>query len=641
MSDKKSPKKPEDYFPFGEILQSSSIIFYHCALKEDFPLLYMSPNVVDVLGYENEDFETDNSLWLQRIHPEDRERVLESYNAITEKKRSVIEFRFKHKQGDYIWLRDEVKLLTDEQGNPDSLVGSSIDITDQKQAERKLRSLNQHLEERIHERTNKIASANRELKQQIEYRNRVEEQLKEQHQTLRLQELAINNLNDMVIITKAPRENPNDSEIIFVNKAFEEFTGYSAEEVIGRKPTFLHGPKTSREVLDRIGRQISNHESLREEFINYKKDGTPYWVELDMAPFPTTEEDVEYWVGINRDITQRKKAERKLEESEQRYRAFAELSFDAIFELNLEGEILNCNQRASDLFGYSRDELIGMNTEKLIPEKFRDNLPETFSQEDTTGDAAWERIYRKKDGSLFPTEVHTQLYEIGGETRLIAYVRDNTAHKEYEDTIRRSLKEKETLLSEIHHRVKNNLAIISGLLQMQAFNTEDEQLLEKLYESQSRIQSIAMVHEKLYESDSFSDIAIDQYIDDLLNVIMSSITDHDKRIKVEKEVEAISLNVSQAIPCGLLLNELITNSYKHAFPDRDEGLIRITLVVDNGNVELKVQDNGVGLPEDFDIESQSTLGITLIKTLVQQLEGKLEVASEGGAVFSLKFELER
>jgi two-component sensor histidine kinase len=218
-----------------------------------------------------------------------------------------------------------------------------------------------------------------------------------------------------------------------------------------------------------------------------------------------------------------------------------------------------------------------------------------------------------------------------GEKRLIAYVRDNTEHK-------KSLKEKETLLAEVHHRVKNNLAIISGLLQMQVFNTDDKKLLEKLKVSQSRIQSIAMVHEKLYGSESFSEIAIYTYINDLLEMIENSMTDFQKEIKIEKEMDSIQLTVSQAIPCGLLLNEMLTNCYKHAFNEQDEGTVKISIKKQGTDMVLKVEDDGVGLPDDFSMEEQSSLGMTIINTLANQLNGHLDVQSDSsGTQFKLAF----
>jgi len=583
--------------------------------------------VEEILGLGAEAFETDSMLWINRIHPDDREKVLNTYDRIPEKKKLTIEFRFQRADGNYIWLQDEIKLITDKRGKPHSLVGTSIEITDQKQAEKEIQNLNKTLEKRVKQRTSKLAKANKRLK--------------EQHQILEFQELAINNLNDMVVITKAPKKQPLNSKIIFVNKAFEEFTGYQSDEILGRNPGFLHGPETSDEVLKSIERKIQNHQDLREEFINYKKDGTPYWVELEMSSFPTDENEYEYWVGINRNITKRKRAEQKLEESEQRYRTITELSFDAILEIDLDGKILNCNKKAFELFGYGPDELIGMDARKLKPREYRNSQSDIISKTITTGDdETWERTYEKKDGSLLPAEIHTQVYHEGDEKRLIAYIRDNSAHKSYENAIHRSLKEKETLLAEIHHRVKNNLAIISGLLEMQAFNTEEEQLLDKLRESQSRIQSIAMVHEKLYQSETLSEIAIDQYIDDLLSGIINSMVDTSKPIEITKRMDSVSLSVTQAIPCGLLLNELLTNCYKHAFTEQQQGTIYIFLQKEDNQITLQIADDGKGMPEDFNINQASSLGMTLVNTLVAQLDGDLSISSDAGTTFEISFALE-
>jgi len=623
-------------FPLGEVVSNSSVVFYQCAAQNGYPIQFMSSNASNVLGFEAQAFESDPALWFSRIHPRDRSELKSSYEQLSDGEATEMEFRFKHKNEKYIWLRGEQKMISDRSSGDTAIAGSLVDISDKKEVEQELRELNQTLEERIRERTQKLTSANRKLKKQVQYRNKVEKKLKKQHKTLKLQELAIDNLNDMVVITKAPKEQPLESEIVFVNKAFIEFTGYAEEELLGRKPTFLHGPETSTEVKNRIEQQIKKHDSLREEFMNYRKDGSTYWVELDMAPFPTTDGDYEYWVGINRDITKRKIAEQKLEESEKRYRAITELSFDAIFELNLDGTINNCNQRASKLFGYSKQELLGMPIKELTAWDKKDLV----NEDNAIGEKTIDHTSRRKDGSRFPTEVHTRRYQIGGNEQVIAYVRDKTSQKDFENKIRKSLKEKEILLAEIHHRVKNNLAIISGLLQMQAFNTEDEQLLEKLQESQSRIQSIAMVHEKLYESKSFAEISVDQYIDDLLDVIMNSISSAEKSISIEKDMEHFSMDMSQAIPCGLLLNEIITNSFKHGFRNQKEGRIAISVHQKDKMVVLSVRDNGVGLPEEFDIKKQSSLGMTLIDTLVKQLEGTLETSSDNGAVFTVKFEID-
>lgn len=624
-------------YPLQELVETSGIIFYHCEFGENFPLLFISKNVERILGFSQQQFLNSSQLWIKRIHDEDRKRVVQKFENVMEHESFTSEFRFRHKEGHFIWLRDEVKLVRNKNGKPTTVVGSSIEITGQKKSEHELNKLNRTLENRINERTKDLTRANRKLKKQIQYRNKAEKKLSKQQEKLRLLQMAVANINDMVIITKVPIDNPLNAGIVYVNNAFLEHTGYSFSEVQSKDPVFLHGPETSQKTVDRIKSRIKNQQSVREDFINYKKNGEPYWVELDMSPFQAEDKGYQYWVGINRDITDRKQTEAILEESEHRYRAYSELSFDAIFEITLDGMITDCNARACEIFGFHRNELIGMDTRSLTPDEHKNSQPDIISDKVTTGHEAWERIYKRKDGTLIPTEINTKIYKRGKEERVIAYVRDISEHKEYQETIQDSLKEKETLLAEIHHRVKNNLAIISGLLEMQTFNAEEQTLVKALKESQSRIQSIAMVHEKLYQSDSFSNIPIDSYIDELMFYISNTFDDHVKDIKVAKSIDSISLDVTQAIPCGLILNELITNAYKHAFEDIEEPCISISLNQIDDAYILQVKDNGNGLPENFKIDQSSSLGTTLIKTLVNQLDGTLDVSTDKGAVFKVTF----
>ncbi|NGP77966.1 PAS domain S-box protein [Balneolaceae bacterium YR4-1] len=623
-------------YPFKELLATSGIIFYHCSVEENFPLLFISDNVEEILGFTPDEFYQKDSLWMDRLHPDDHDEIIRSFEKLHETNSFVAEFRFLDNNNEYIWLRDEVRMIRTDNGKPESIVGSSINITSRKKAEEELNHLNENLERRIAERTRDLTAANRKLQKQIQYRNKAENKLSRQEEKLRLLQMAVANINDMVIITKVEYQNPLNSKIAFVNRAFEEFTGYELNEVIGKSPTFLHGPDTSTKVLKILESKILSHQPYRTEFLNYKKDGTPYWVELDMSPFPSEDEGFEYWVGINRDVTERKKTEIELEESEHRHRAYTELSFDAIFEIKKDGTITDCNVRACEMFGYPREEMIGMNTRKLMPEEFKDTQPDIISENVTTGSEAWERVYQKRDGTRFTTEINTKMYTQGDEKRIIAYVRDISEQKRNEQMIKTSLKEKETLLAEIHHRVKNNLAIISGLLEMQTFNAGDD-IVNELRESQARIQSIAMVHERLYQSDSFTNIPLGTYIDELFRFIANTFNTEGHEIKIEKEIESVALDVSQAIPCGLILNELITNAYKHAFDDTKEPIISISLFKENGTINLEVKDNGKGLPSDFEVDQPSSLGTTLIRTLVQQLNGDLKVHSNQGATFSISF----
>lgn len=212
--------------------------------------------------------------------------------------------------------------------------------------------------------------------------------------------------------------------------------------------------------------------------------------------------------------------------------------------------------------------------------------------------------------------------------------------KEKQKIIGQSLKEKEVLLQEIHHRVKNNLAVISGLLELQAMNTSDKPTLHALKDSQLRIHSMAMIHEKLYQSEALSDISFDAYLKELVGTISGTYTTEYKKIENHFDLDMVSLDIDQAIPCSLIINEVMVNCYKHAFETMEKGEIRISLIYDRPELLLKISDNGKGLPEHFKIDAQQSLGMTLVQTLSKQLDGEINFESRPereGAEFTLRF----
>lgn len=223
----------------------------------------------------------------------------------------------------------------------------------------------------------------------------------------------------------------------------------------------------------------------------------------------------------------------------------------------------------------------------------------------------------------------------GDVTGYVIVASDISAEKEAQRRIKQSLREKEVLLAEIHHRVKNNLAVISGLLQMQIWEADNEYAASALRQSQFRVRSIALVHEKLYQSENLSYIEFDQYIRDLLQALSSTYLDEKSGVKIETELENIALNINQAIPCSLLLNELVVNAFKHAFDDLEKGIITVTIKKVDGQIVMRVADNGKGFSED-QVKKES-LGMSLIKTLCLQLDGKLQFKNDNGAVVQVDF----
>ncbi|MEX0723166.1 MAG: histidine kinase dimerization/phosphoacceptor domain -containing protein [Gracilimonas sp.] len=203
--------------------------------------------------------------------------------------------------------------------------------------------------------------------------------------------------------------------------------------------------------------------------------------------------------------------------------------------------------------------------------------------------------------------------------------------------IQSSLKEKEVLLREIHHRVKNSLAIISGLIELQLDSTDSKEARNVLQNSQTRLQSVGLIHEKLYQTDSFTDIELDHYIKDLVQAIHSTFTEYKDDVQLVFDVERIELNIDRVIPCGLLINELVVNAFKHAFRKGQKGRLDISLRKQGEEVVLKVSDNGSGLSTEFGKENQESLGTLLINSFASQLKAKMKVDNKNGATFTFTF----
>lgn len=198
------------------------------------------------------------------------------------------------------------------------------------------------------------------------------------------------------------------------------------------------------------------------------------------------------------------------------------------------------------------------------------------------------------------------------------------------EEIQKSLNEKKVLLKEIHHRVKNNLSIISGLIGLQLDNTDDKTAQNVLKDSQSRIQSMALVHDKLYQTESLSDIRLDSYLKELVEAISGTFQEYSKSVDLKFNLDAVKMDIEKVIPCGLLVNELVVNAYKHAFSINEKGILEVNLSLENNRVTLSVADNGPGLPKDFELGSGDSLGSLLIQTFAAQLEADTEINERGG-----------
>ena len=328
--------------------------------------------------------------------------------------------------------------------------------------------------------------------------------------------------------------------------------------------------------------------------------------------------------------------------SEKRFRQLVENAPVPLSIVNINGEIEYFNEKHLDLYGYSHEEFKDVKAFQLLvyPEKeYREDIASEWSNFidniDNLGDKikVFVRKVKCKDGTNKFIEMKLSLME----GKLIVVQNDITDNKFAEEKISQSLAEKEVLLKEVHHRVKNNMAVISSLLSLQSGYIDDEKSLSLFKESQSRIRSMALVHEKLYKSEDFAHIDVRDYIQTLAQSIKNTFageTDVNSKI----DVQDIELDIDVLIPCGLIINEITTNSFKHAFEGQDNPEINISLKeTDADNVVLTISDNGKGFPEGFDISKSTGLGLKLVKILVNQITGTMDVQSSNDVTYTITF----
>jgi PAS domain S-box-containing protein len=344
---------------------------------------------------------------------------------------------------------------------------------------------------------------------------------------------------------------------------------------------------------------------------------------------------------IKFEITERKKVEELIKESEKRFRAAFENAAVGASMANLEGRFIKVNRFLCDMIGYSEEELLSRTfSEVTHPDDVQIGLDAVKKM--LSGEAAYtsfEKRYLRKDGQLINVIISPALIRDGdgNPQYFVALFQDITERKLAEKRISESLKEKEVLLKEIHHRVKNNLSIIYALLQLQARHSKDENITSVFRDSQSRIKSMALVHEKLYQTQDFTSISFKEYADEMIKYLLHTYRQDTEDIGYKLYIDDIFFGIDTMIPCGLIINELVTNSLKHAFKGIERPEISIALNMDDGQATLVYSDNGSGMPENINFPVSETLGLQIINMLAFQLKGEIELERKGGTKFIIRF----
>ncbi|MEX0780193.1 MAG: PAS domain S-box protein [Balneolales bacterium] len=493
--------------------------------------------------------------------------------------------------------------VLDEDGNILYIIHAPVDVTEKVLVEQKKKK------------------AREELRNETLNRERAERQLLKEKEVA---ESLINNHPGMFFLFD------RQGKFYRWNNNLEELTGYTADEVEKMHPLKFIPDEYLETFKKTIDKAFARGKAEVEAAL-LVKDGKiiPFFfegiaIELDGK---------DYILGTGSDISELVK-----ERTERMY--LSQVLEKSRNEIYITDEntmrFIYVNEGARENLGYSFEDLQEMSPLDVIAENSQ-MLAEQFVKpliDGVTDRTVFNTVHRRADGSLYDVEVYLQRIEQGDYKLFVAIILDITERLKAEAQIKASLQEKEVLLNEIHHRVKNNLAIISSLLRLQASSVGDENFKGILKESEGRIQAMAMIHELLYHHEDFSSIDFGIYLKKLMQQIKINHASPDKTIQVQVKADPVNLEINKAVPCALIAYELITNAYKHAFKGRNSGRISITLHHSNGTATLIISDNGIGLPQK---KKSSTMGLMLTHGLTRQIGGTLSSQTQNGTTFSLTF----
>jgi PAS domain S-box-containing protein len=436
--------------------------------------------------------------------------------------------------------------------------------------------------------------------------------------------------NGMVIVDSG-------GTIVLVNAEIERLFGFPRAELIGSPveklvpPAARHGHEQLRSAYQPRAVARSMAPTTR-ELHGCHKDGGIVPVEVGLNPLRMPHGD--FVLASVFDMRQREQRERAAERER-----FFQLSNDALCIANASGYFVQVNPAFERILGYTREEMLAVPYTNFV---HPDDLPATAreAQKSRAGECVqdFRNRYRAKDGAYRWLQWRSMPDQSG---LFYATARDITLELEATSALQAGLRERTVLLQEVHHRVKNNLQIIASMINMQVRTLPPGNARAALEECGSRVQAIGLIHATLYQTRDFARIPFRDYVTSLVDNIFHASAANPANVARRLDIVPVFLSVDKAIPCGLIINELVTNALKHAFPDGRRGTVQVTLRDQGaGQLQLSVVDDGIGLGTDFDAENSVSMGLTLITTLVEQLKGRLTIMRSPGATFGITFPLE-
>ncbi|MDC0835586.1 PAS domain S-box protein [Geitlerinema sp. CS-897] len=555
------------------------------------------------------------------------------------------------------------------------------ELTQRERIEAELRQAKLDLERRVSERTDELRRANDRLQREIRDRQRAMAVLERQNlkshlfaqiafkirQSLKLEEILQTTVAelqqilgcDRVLVYRVLPNGTGGTIAEAVTPGYRRVLNWNfSEEVFPLEYQQLYGRGTVRAVADvqaayetstpclstflqdwqvraKLLVPVLQSEALWGFIIAHQCDGPRQWSDDELELMLQVADQL----SVALSHTQLVEA---LENSERRFRATFEQAAVGIVLARTDGQFTRINQKFCDILGYSHEELLQKTFDDIThPDdrvRSRRGIRAVLAGQMKT--FSTEKRYLRRDGSFVWGYLSVSLvrHDSGEPDYSIGVVADISDRKRAEERLKTSVAEKEVLLKEIHHRVKNNLYVISNLLELQSDILQDERTRSLFADSQNRIQTMALIHEQLYQSDDLACINFTEYLNRLVeNLVFFQDSDRGN-IETEIEVDPVRLNLEIAIPCGLIANELVTNAFKYAFPNRSSGQISIRVKeLSQQKIYLEIGDNGIGLPETLDWKNTESLGLRLVNLLAEQLEAIVEVDRENGTVFRLTF----
>jgi PAS domain S-box-containing protein len=445
-----------------------------------------------------------------------------------------------------------------------------------------------------------------------------------------------------------------DLNLTYLSPSVKEILDYQPEELLGKKPWNLlteQGKEKALEILEKelIQEKEKPGTGKRQRFSleQIRKDGKKVWTELQTSFLRNGEGKAMGIMGVTRDVTVRKEMEEALLQNEAKYRAVVENSEDVIARFDRNCRYLFVSPSIEFYTGHKPEHYLNKTPSeadflKKLSLFWESEIRKIFQ----TGkpEKSYFEFKNKKEDFYFDWLLIPEIVEKGKVKTVLSYVRNVTSLVEARKTLEKAVEEKEMLLKELHHRIKNNLQTIYGLLQIQTSTVKDDQVRKILKETENRIFSMALIHQKLYEAKTLSSVDLTEYLEELAEGMIKSYGIDSERIHFEIRGEPVNLGTEQIVPCSLIFTELVTNSIKYAFPDNRKGTIFVDISRDDFRIKLKIGDDGVGFPKDFDRETSDSLGLELIELLGQQLEGRVQKEEDGkkeGTWWKIEFPLKK